>query len=285
TLFQGAPDDSYGDDITALFREALPDQLAALDANLVWRLLHAKAKGAQLLGSAAVTMREPSIYSVRQLARLGNHSHAAVRQWVMAAYEAQPDRFRLEAEDAVLLIESEWQDAQDFAMSVFGRWPDEAWTPSVLAVIADSTNPKILAYARSVLRRTMKPGDAPEQLRRLLEHPAASMHLLISEVLTEDAAKDETVFAKLLPLSRIILLQIHIGRLAKDRIGSFLHAQALKNRDRAEAITPLFIDISLSAIERDRTRAVLALRDIANAFPGLIAAAPFKNLPLAVRTA
>jgi cellulose synthase operon protein C len=285
TLFQGAPDESYGDDIVALFREALPDQLAALDANLVWRLLQAKAKGAQLLGAAAVTMREPAIYSVRQLARLGNHSHAAVRQWVMAAYEAYADRFRAEAEDAVLLIESEWQDAQDFAMRVLDRWPDEAWAPGVLAVIADSTNPKILAYARSVLRRTMKPGDAPEQLTRLLEHPAASMHLLISEVLTEDAAKDETVFAKLLPLSRIVLLQIHKGRVAKDRIGSFLHAQALQSRGRAEAIAPLFMDISLSAIERDRTLAVLALRDIEKAYPGLIAAAPFKCLPLAVRTA
>jgi hypothetical protein len=285
TLFQGAPDDSYGDDIVALFREALPGQLKALDANLVWRLLQAKAKSAQLLGSAAATMREPSIFSVRQLARLGNHSHAAVRQWVITAYEANPDRFRAEAEDAVLLIESEWQDAQDFAMGVFDRWPEEAWTPPVLAVIADSTNPKILAYARSVLRRTMKPADAARQLTRLLEHPAASMHLLISEVLTEDAAKDETVFAKLLPLSRIVLLQIHKGRVAKDRIGSFLHAQALKSRDRAEAIAPLFLDISLSAIERDRTRAVLALRDIENAFPGLIAAAPFKPVPLAVRTA
>jgi hypothetical protein len=219
------------------------------------------------------------------LARLGNHPHAAVRQWVMTAYEANPTGFRSEAENAVLLIESEWQDAQDFAMRVFDRWPDEAWTPSVLAVIADSTNPKILGYARSVLRRTMRPGDAPWQLTRLLEHPAASMHLLISEVLTEDAANDEAVFAKLLPLARIVLLQIHKGRVAKDRIGSFLHAQALKSRDRAEAIAPLFLDISLSAIERDRTRAVLALRDIEDAFPGLIGTAPFKPLPLAVRTA
>jgi cellulose synthase operon protein C len=285
TVFQSAPDDSYGDDIVALFREALPEQLAALDANLVWRLLQAKAKGAQLLGAAAVTTREPQIYSVRQLARLGNHSHAAVRAWVMAAYEAQPNRFRAEAEDAVLLIESEWQDAQDFAIHIFDRWSDEVWTPNVLAVIADSTDPKILAYARSVLRRTMKPGDAPKALTRLLEHPATSMHLLISEVLTEDAANDETVFAKLLPLSRIILLQIQKGRVAKDRIGSFLHAQALKSRDRAAAIAPLFIDISLSAIERDRTRAVLVLRDIENAYPGLIAAAPLKCVPLAVRTA
>jgi hypothetical protein len=284
-LFQSAPDDSHTDDMVALFREALPTQLAALDPNLIWRMLQAKAKGAQLLGATAVTMRDTSIYSVRQLARLGNHSHAAVRQWVMAAYEAKPDRFRHEAEDAVLLIESQWEDAYNFAMAAFERWPVEVWTPNVLAVIADSTNPKILAYARTVLRRTMKPGDASAQLMRLLEHPAASMHLLISEVLTANAAEDDTVFAKLLPLSRIIMLQVHQGRVAKDRIGGFLHAEALKTQERAEAVAPLFIDLSLSAIERDRTRALTALRDIENAFPGLAAMSPLKRVAVAVRTA
>lgn len=285
TLFQSAPDDSHADDIVALFREALAGQLASLDANLIWRLLQAKAKGAKLLGATAVTMRDASIYSVRQLARLGNHPHAAVRQWVMAAYEANPERFRREAEDAVLLIESQWEDAYGFAMAAFDRWPEDVWTPDVLAVIADSTNPKILSYARSVLRRTMKPGDASAQLIRLLEHPATSMHLMISEVLTADAAQDDTVFAKLLPLSRIIMLQVHQGRVAKDRISQFLHAEALRTRERAEAVAPLFVDLSLSAIERDRTRALTALRDIESAFPGLAAASPLKRIAVAVRTA
>lgn len=285
SLFRTAPDEAYAEDAVALVREALPSQFAALDANLIWRLLQAKAKGAQLLGATAVVTRDPGIYSVRQLARLGNHAHVTVRQWVTAAYDASPGRFQAEAADAVLLIETEWEDARAFAIAHFDRWPEETWTPEVLAVIADSTKPEILAYARSVLRRMMKPGDASVQLIRLLEHPATSMHLLITEVLTADAARDETVFAKLLPLSRIVLLQVHKGRVAKDRIGEFLHAQALLSRDRAAAITPIFTDLSLSILERDRTRAISALRDIGAAFPGVIAAAPLKSVPLAVRTA
>lgn len=290
-LFQAAPeeaDDTYTEDLVALFREALPGQMAALDANLVWRLLQAKAKGAQLLGSAAVTVRDPSIYSVRQLARLGNHSHVAVREWVMGAYKANPARFQRDAADAVLLVESQWEDAYNFAIATFDTWPEEVWRPDVLAVVADSTKPEVLAFARQVLRRTMKPGDASTQLIRLLEHPAASMHLLISEVLTAEAARDETVFAKLLPLSRIVLLQVHKGRVAKDRIGKFLHEEALRSPERAAAIAPIFTDLSLSAMERDRTRAVMALRDIENAWPGLLgqsAMSPMKPVALAVRTA
>ncbi len=285
SLFRTAPDDAYAEDAVTLFREALPVQFAALDGDLIWRLLQAKAKGAQLLGAAAIVSRDASIYSVRQLARLGNHPHAAVREWVMAAYDAAPARFQAEGADAVLLVESEWEDARAFAARSFDRWPESVWTPDVLAVIADSTKPEILAYARSLLRRLLKPGDASVQLIRLLEHPAASMHLLISEMLTADAARDETVFAKLLPLARIVLLQVHKGRVAKDRIGEFLHAQALLSRERAARIAPVFTDLSLSVLERDRTRAVSALRDIEGAFPGIVAASPLKSVPLAVRTA
>ena len=54
TLFQSAPDEDYVDDTVALLTEALPDQLTALDVNLIWRLLQAKAKGAQALGAAVL---------------------------------------------------------------------------------------------------------------------------------------------------------------------------------------------------------------------------------------
>ena len=285
TLFQSAPDEDYVDDTVALLTEALPDRLAALDVNLIWRLLQAKAKGAQALGAAVLPKRQPALFSVRQLARLGNHPYKSVREWAMAAYEDAPDRIRADAAEAVLLVESEWPDTYEFALNYFERWPDETWTPDVLGVVADSTKPKVLAFARAVLRRTLHPGDASAQLMRLLEHPATTMHLLITEVLTAEAAQDDAVFGKLLPLARIVLMQVHKGRVAKDRIGAFLHAEALKNRERAARIVPLFTDLSLSAIERDRTRAVLALRDIGEAFPDLAAALPVQRIALRERTA
>ena len=284
SLFRSAPDDSYADDTVALLREGLPDQVAAMDANLVWRLLHAKAKGAQLLGWVALEPRDPASFSVRQLARLGNHPFTDVRRWVMTVYETSPTRFQEDAADAVLLIESTWPDACEFAMETFERWPEQVWSPEVLAVIADSTNPKVLDFARTILRRTLRPGDASAQLLRLLEHPAASMHLLVTEILTENAAGNEAIFEKLLPLSRIILLQMHKGRIAKDRIGSFLHAEALKSKQRAQAIAPIFTDLSLSVTDRDRIMAVMALRDIENTYPGFAGTLPLKRIEPAVRT-
>jgi hypothetical protein len=269
SLFLSEPAEGYAEDAVALAREALPQQLRSIDPNLLWRLLQAKAKGAKLLGAAAVEGRDPAIFSVRQLARLGNHSHLAVRQWVMAAYGAAPGRFMAEAADAVLLVESDWAETHDFAMNYFRTLPEDAWTPDVLSVITDSVKPGVLDLARDVLRRTLRPADAPAQLARLLEHPAPAMHLLATELLMADGLKDGQAFDRLISFARIVMLQIHKGRVAKDRMSGFLRAEALASRERAERIAPLFADLTLSAVERDRAQAVLALRDIAEAHPGL----------------
>jgi hypothetical protein len=284
TLFQSAPDEEYVSGTVALLHEAMSPQLEALDAGTVWRLLQAKAKGAQILGASILEQRNFGDFSVRQIARLGNHPQASVRQWAMDAYGAQPQRMRAEAQDAILLVESDWDGVGTFAQGYFERWPEEAWTPEVMGVAADSNKPRVQAFARAVLRRLLKPGDASVQLTRLLEHPATSMHLLITEVLTSEAAQNGEVFKKLLPLARIVFMQVNKGRAAKDRLGAFLHAEALKNRERAERIAPLFASLSLSAIERDRTRAVLALRDIGKAFPDL-PGLPLQHVAVAERTA
>jgi hypothetical protein len=269
SLFRTAPDDAYPGDVVALLREAMPEQVARLDTSAVWRLLQARAKGAQLLGASELHNRPFFAFSVRQTARLGGHPDASVRAWSRAAFESDPARFQAEAEDAVLLVESDWPDAQDFAREHFERWPAEAWTPATLAVVTDSVKPEVLAFARRLLRSRLSPADAPAQLTRLLEHPAQSMHLLATELLTEEAAASEAAFERLLPLAQIVMLQVHKGRVAKDRMTAFLRAEALRDEARAARVAPLFADLSISGVARDRAAAILALRDIGEAHPGV----------------
>lgn len=269
TLFRSAPDDAYAADTVALLAEAMPGPLAALDPGTVWRLTQGRAKGAQLLGATVLVERAPALFSVRQIARLGGHPHVAVRRWAMAAFEAEPARFQAEAEDAVLLIESAWPEVTAFARATFEVWPEAAWTPAALAVVTDSVRPEVLAFARTLLRSRLRPGDAEAQLLRLLEHPSPSMHLLVTELLTEQAVASEEAFARLIPLARVVMLQVLKGRVAKDRMAAFLRAQALKSRERAERLLPLLADLSLSGTARDRAAAILTLRDIAQTHPGL----------------
>ncbi|ACL58062.1 hypothetical protein [Methylobacterium nodulans] len=283
SLFRSGPDETYPVDTVALLREAMPDRIAALDAGMLWRLLQARAAGARLLGSTELPNRPFGIFSVRQIARLGGHPHAAARHWALAAYGADPARFQAEAADAVLLVESDWPEVQDFARDHFDRWPDEAWTPATLAVVTDSVKPEVLAFARRLLRSRLAPADAAAQLTRLLEHPSQAMHLIATELLTADAAASEEAFEKLLPLARIVMLQVHKGRVAKDRMTAFLRGEALRDAGRAARIAPLFTDFSLSGVGRDRAAAILALRDIAEAHPQV--ATPLVRRPVPERAA
>ncbi|WP_264050980.1 hypothetical protein [Methylobacterium flocculans] len=269
SLFRTAPDDRFAGDMIALLQGAVPGELAALDPGTVWRLSQARAKGAQRLGAVVLAERSPDLFSVRQIARLGGHPHLSVRTWACAAFEAEPARFQAEAADAVLLVESDWPDSLAFAQSHFATWPEEAWTPAALAVVTDSVKPDVLAFARQLLRTRLRPEDADAQVLRLLEHPSPSMHLLLTELLTERAVASEDAFARLVPLARIVLLQVLTGRTAKDRMAAFLRAEALRSRARAERLVPLFADLSLSGTARDRSAAILTLRDLAAVYPDL----------------
>ncbi len=73
------------------------------------------------------------------------------------------------------------------------------------------------------------------------------------------------------------MLQVLRGRVAKDRMAAFLRAEALRSRARAEALLPLFADLTLSGTARDRSAAILTLRDVADAHPDL--AVPLVRCP------
>jgi len=266
-LFHAEPAEGHAADMVQLFVESLPQAFATLDRGTLWRLLQAKAKGARLLGARALGTAAASELSVKQIARLGNHPYAAVRHWAIHTFEADESRFRAEPEDAVLLVESEWDDVRSTAIACFTAWPVEALSSAALAVMADSTRPAVQDGARQLLRRRLGNDDTIIVLARLLEHPSSSFHLFVTELITDQTLSDPFVFEKFLIQARIILMQINRGRVAKDRVLAVLRREALARQDRADAIWRLLYDLTLSTIVRDKAPALMILRDIAQAWP------------------
>ena len=222
-----------------------------------------------LFRSKLLESRDASRFSVRQLARLGNHPFAAVRRFALDAFAADEARFRADPQNAVLLVESEWDDVRATAVNRLTAWPSDALPAAALAVMADSTVPSVQDGARLLLRRSLADGDVAEVLGRVLEHPSGSFHLFVTELITGDTLADAAIFAKFLTQARIILMQINRGRVAKDRIFTALRNEALAHRDRAVDIAQLLHDFTLSVTLRDKAPALMILRDIARAWPDL----------------
>jgi len=268
-FFRAEPVEGHAADMVMLFADALPQAAAALDDGTLWRLLQARAGGARMMGAKLLESRDASRFSVRQLARLGNHPFAAVRRFALDAFAADEARFRADPQNAVLLVESEWDDVRATAVNRLTAWPSDALPAAALAVMADSTVPSVQDGARLLLRRSLAEGDVAEVLGRVLEHPSGSFHLFVTELITGDSLADAAIFAKFLTQARIILMQINRGRVAKDRIFTALRNEALAHRDRAVDIAQLLHDFTLSVTLRDKAPALMILRDIARAWPDL----------------
>lgn len=268
-LFHAEPAEGHAADMVRLFVDSLPQALAAIDTGTLWRLLQAKANGARFLGTRVLETSDPARLSVKQIARLGNHPFAAVRRWALRAFESDEARFRGAPEDAVLLVESEWEDVRSAAIARFTAWPADALPSAALAVMADSNLPAVQDGARQLLRRRLADEDAGPVLSRVLEHPSGNFHLFVTELITDQVLADPGVFDKFLIQARIILMQINRGRIAKDRVFAALRREALARQDRAVAIWRLLHDLTLSAIARDKAPALLILRDIAHAWPDI----------------
>ncbi|CCD95800.1 conserved hypothetical protein [Bradyrhizobium sp. ORS 375] len=268
-LFRTEPVEGHAADMVALFTASLPPAAADIDDGTLWRLLQARAMGARMLGARLLQSRDPAQFSVRQLARLGNHALATVRRFVLQAFAADEARFRADPENAVLLVESEWEDVRTAAVNRLTAWPSEALPASALAVMADSNVPAVQDGARALLRRSLSDGDIADVLGRLLEHPSGSFHLFVTELLTGEALADAAMFAKFMTQARIILMQINRGRVAKERIFTALRNEALAHQERAADIAQLLHDFTLSVTRRDKAPALMILRDIAHAWPDL----------------
>ena len=136
-FFRAEPIEGRAADMVTLFADALPAGSGR------HRRRHAVATAAGARGRRAhdgrkaAESRDPQRFSVRQLARLGNHSLAAVRRFVLDTFAADEARFRADPQNAVLLVESEWDDVRAIAVNRLTAWPSDALPAAALAVMAD----------------------------------------------------------------------------------------------------------------------------------------------------
>jgi hypothetical protein len=281
TAFRTEPAEGFARDVADLAGDCLGAECGALDSGTLWRLLQSKAKGAGFLGARILLSRPPPSFSVRQIARLGAHPFAQVRQWALAAFQGDEARFRAEPADAVLLLDSEWDDVCQPVLDTFSRWPADAFPAPALALMADSVDPKVQESARALMRRTLGSGEAAVVLERLLEHPAPAFHLFVTELIAADGLKSPEHFAKFVLQARVILMGIARGRTAKTRVFEILRREALAARERAAAVAPLMFDLTSSVIVKDMAPALVILRDIVQAWPDL--AGPVAVTPIANR--
>lgn len=246
--------------------------LPGIERKTIFRLLNAEQVAANTLAAHLVErFVGAESLAVRNIIRFGDHEVAAVRQVCQRMFLENKERMRYEREDAVRLLESEWDDTRAFAFDYFRtHFGEREWTPELLISVCDSVRSDVQAFGRELIGRYLKDEDGPEFLLKLSQHPRPEVQVYAAQYLEKYAAGNPGYFEKLAAYCTTVLVQVNKSRKAKDLVFNFLEREALQSAKNAEAVAAILDRISLTAVKDDKAQCIRLMRDMHEKYPNLV---------------
>ncbi len=248
----------------------LADHTRAGEPAVTLRLLEARSKGAQRLGSWLLPRQAPESFDVLQTASLGLVDTAAARRWAMDQLSAHPQRTLARLDDALRIFDSRWDDAREWARAWFGaQGSAPEWTPPLLVRLCDHKDAGAQRLGRELLTTHFDVTDVTTYMLQLSQHPSPGMQLFVTNWLASAASQKADVLTRLEPYFLSVLSQANRGRLAKARVMQFLAAQAAHSEDIARIVARVFARQAVTGAITERAQYVAGLRSIQAQFPAL----------------
>jgi hypothetical protein len=270
SLFRSEPVEGFHDDILQLIKESLTAREQSVDVDTNWRLLQARSKGAQRYGAHLLKRWTGSEFSIRQLGRLAGNPIRSVRQWAWDVYEQQVDRIKGDAQDALVIFDTQWQDTRRFAMDFFTRHFDvDDWNPELLIHICDSTLDDVQDYGRQLIMGFFDEQQGVNYLLKLSQHPANKVQLFVSQFLHQYASDNMENLLKLRHYFMTVLGKVNQARVAKDRVTNFLHTEALKSPEAAGFVLDIYSRHAVTSAIVDKSASIELLLSIKAHYPEL----------------
>lgn len=264
-LFKAEPVEGYSDDMLALVQAVAPIH-AEIDQNLLWRLLTAKSKLAERAGALILPTHSASAFSIKQLALLTKTPTLQVREWAMAALQADPARVAEQFAEAVRILDNRWDDTRAQAIALFAAFDGDFWTSERVVAVCDQVYHDVQQFGRELVLRGFQQGEGETYLLQLSQHPANNVQLFVSNFLQEYASGKPATILKLQGYFNTVLSQVNRGRLVKDRVIAFLFSESGKDEQVARMVAALFTDQSLSRVIADKARYIKTLFELQNRY-------------------
>lgn len=264
-LFKAEPVAGYSEDLLALVQAVAPIH-ADIDRNLLWRLLTAKSKLAERAGALILPAHPASAFSIKQLALLTKLPSLPVREWAMAALQADPARVAEQFTEAVRILDNRWDDTRAQAIALFAAFAADFWTSERVVAVCDQVYHDVQQFGRELVLRGFEQGDGEHYLLQLSQHPANSVQLFVSNFLQQYASDKPAIILQLQGYFNTVLSQVNRGRLIKDRVMAFLLREAAKDEQVARRVIALFSEHSLSRVRVDKARYIKTLFELQNRY-------------------
>ncbi|NUO01386.1 MAG: WGR domain-containing protein [Saprospiraceae bacterium] len=278
-LMRKEPVAAIHDELLGFAMAHLEVHLPGIERKTIFRLLNSEQIAANTLAAHLVErFVGAQSLTVRNIIRFGDHEVAAVRLVCQRMFLENKERMRYEREDAVRLLESEWDDTRAFAFDYFRtHFGEREWTPELLISVCDSIRPDVQAFGRELIGRYLKDEDGPEFLLMLSQHPRPEVQGYAAQYLEKYAAGNPGYLEKLAAYCTTVLMQVNKSRKAKDLVFNFLEREALQSEKNAEAVAAILDGVSLTAVKDDKAQCIRLMRDVHEKYPNVV-------LPLAPLT-
>ncbi|MGN6439402.1 MAG: hypothetical protein ACTHMM_22905 [Agriterribacter sp.] len=257
------------EDVSKLLCNELSHYLQNANKETALNLLYSNYAAAQNVGVTILEKHtDPSQLTMPQVIALGSHENLNVREWCWRFYEREIARVKYEKESAVRLLESKWDDTRSFAKNYFReKFQEKDWDSDTLIALADSTKLDTEAFARELITRYFQSHSGEVYLQKLSQHPREKMQLFVTNYLERYAANDVNKIKELEFYFRSVLTRVNKGRIAKNRVFSFLLNEGKKSEAAAQAVSGIVSDVSATAAIEDKARCIeilLTLKSIYN---------------------
>ena len=264
------------EDVYTLLEGPLGEHLSVIPVEHSLRMVESKYSAGQKLGflliEKFVDLRE---LPMRQTAKLGGLELLKLREHVQAFYRSNADFIKANKEDALRILDNDWQDAREASFEFFREhFSDEDWTPALLVSNCDSVRVDVQAFGRELITKFFANEDGPEYLMKLSQHPSAELQTFATNYLERFAGGEADRIAELELFFVTVLSQVNRGRVAKDRILHFLREEALKDREVAALVLRVLKRQSVTIAIGDKAACIETLLDIQNAWPDLAEQSP-----------
>lgn len=269
-------------DVAAMILEDLAGGLSWAKADLVFKLLASRWPAAQTVGAALLDENlVPDALPVDRMISLLSHELSRVRESARALLERSLPRLKASMEETVRALDASWDDSRAWAFRFFEeRFDEDDFTPVVLVGICDSVRDDVQHFGMKLVARYFKEPYGPEYLLKLSEHPSANLQLYATNYLERFATGDVARLEALAPFFLAVLSRVNKGRVAKQRVLSFLAEEATRDQPSARLVADVLTRQSLTLAIGDKARCLETLADIHRRWPHVAVPVVVKPVPV-----
>jgi hypothetical protein len=261
-------DEALSTSLIEVARALADDIVALVDLDGALALIAIESDAAAAVAALVLERAEGGLdaLGVDRVMQLASSPRAARRRVAVSLISRGPCP---KLELLIQLADLDWDDVRGAAAARLSEVDASRFDLPTWMLLIDSTREEVQAAARGLLTRHLDGMDTHELLSRLAQHPHPSMRGFVVDLAVGQLRPGFVRLAKMEPVFRAVLFDLHPDRKLRTRVLSFLVERGSCDAAQGQLAASILSDVVRSATHDVRERALRGLVELQLAHPEL----------------